>query len=209
MTRNLERQAANTWAIIPVRPTIAGKSRLATVLSEDQRRDLNDFFFRHTLEVVSAVFAPAYCLVISQSPALLHHAAALGFGILQEEGDNGLNKALQQAAGVAKAQGAASILSISCDLPYLKAADLEAMLALSDGNNVVIAPDAQGQGTNALLMSPVGAIPYNYGPGSFALHASATEKAGKNLAIVNRPGLAKDIDTPEDLQAFRAVTGKA
>ena len=198
----------SVWAIIPVRPTIEGKSRLSSVLNAEQRRDLNEFFFHHTMKIVCAVLPPAHCLVISQSPDLLHYATGLGVGTILEPGESGLNKALQQAAAEARARGATSILSISCDLPYLQASDLEAMLAASNGNNVVIAPDAPGEGTNALLMSPAGAIPYTYGLGSFAKHASAAEKASKKLVIIQRPGLANDIDTPEDLLAFKAATGQ-
>jgi 2-phospho-L-lactate guanylyltransferase len=64
---------------------------------------------------------------------------------------------------------------------------------------VVVAPDFRRQGTNALLVCPVGLIDYDFGPGSFERHCQLAREAGARLEICELPSLALDMDIPEDL----------
>ena len=73
------------------------------------------------------------------------------------------------------------------------------MDAAADGPAVVIAPDRLGTGTNGLALSPPGIIGFRFGAGSFAAHRAEAQAAGVEPAVVVRPGLAFDLDTPEDL----------
>ena len=43
------------WAIVPVKPLRLGKSRLAEMLSEDERADLNRRLLVHTLTTLAAI----------------------------------------------------------------------------------------------------------------------------------------------------------
>jgi 2-phospho-L-lactate guanylyltransferase len=69
---------------------------------------------------------------------------------------------------------------------------------------VAIAPDRAGTGTNGLALRPPDAIPFHFGAGSRAAHAAAAEAANVPLTVVERPGLAFDLDTPEDLRGWLA-----
>jgi 2-phospho-L-lactate guanylyltransferase len=64
---------------------------------------------------------------------------------------------------------------------------------------VVVAPDRHHQGTNALLVCPVGLIDYDFGPDSFQRHCDRAQEAGARLEICELPSLALDVDLPEDL----------
>ena len=64
---------------------------------------------------------------------------------------------------------------------------------------IVVAPDRHRQGTNALLVCPVGLIEYEFGPGSFQRHCDLAVKAGARLEVCELPSLALDVDFPEDL----------
>ena len=194
------------WAIIPARPLEEGKSRLASALSDSERRRLNETFFRQTLEIAASTLGPERTVAISRSPVMLQLARSRGIGAILEDTPHGLNEALTQAAAHARAAGATGVLSLSCDLPFLLPEDLQALIAASEnGDGIAIAGDRAGTGTNALLVSPVGAIPYLYGPGSFDRHCKATEQAGLKLTIVRRPGLAFDVDTPDDLEQMEEI----
>jgi 2-phospho-L-lactate guanylyltransferase len=182
------------WAIIPAKPATEGKSRLTGSLPPDVRARLNLNLFRHTLSIAGSVFAPANIIVISRDPAFLGLAHAAGARAVAEHGYE-LNQALHQAALIPPANDA--VLTISTDLPNLAAADLHAMLL--GRTAIAIAPDRAEQGTNALLTSPAAIIPYQFGEGSFARHRDSAGLAGKVPRIVSRPGLAFDLDTPEDL----------
>ena len=194
------------WAIIPARPLEEGKSRLAEALTQTERQRLNQRFFRQTLDVTAAVVGRERTLVVSCSEPLLSIARSLSFETLLEVQPHGLNAALTQAAEAARQRGATGVLSVSCDLPFLIPDELRALLDVAhQGDGLAIASDRAGTGTNALVMSPIGAIPYRYGIGSFAAHQEAARAAGLTLNVVRRAGLSFDIDTPDDFEQMEEI----
>jgi 2-phospho-L-lactate guanylyltransferase len=194
------------WAIIPARPLEEGKSRLAEALTPAERQRLNQNFFRRTLDVTASVIGREQTLVVSRSQELLAAAKSMAFETLLEAPPYGLNVALAQAADSVRLRGATGVLSVSCDLPFLIADDLRALLNVAiEGDGLAIASDRAGTGTNALVVSPVAAIPYLYGEGSFAAHLKAAENAGLALNVVRRPGLSFDIDTPDDFEQMEEI----
>jgi 2-phospho-L-lactate guanylyltransferase len=194
------------WAIIPARPLEDGKSRLAEALTAAERQRLNQRFFRQTLDVTAAVIGRDRTLVISRSEPLLAIARSLSFETLLEVAPHGLNPALTQAANAVRRRGATGVLSVSCDLPFLIPDELRALLDVAhQGDGLAIASDRAGTGTNALVMSPIGAIPYLYGIGSFAAHQEAARAAGLTLNVVRRAGLSFDIDTPDDFEQMEEI----
>jgi 2-phospho-L-lactate guanylyltransferase (CobY/MobA/RfbA family) len=53
-------------------------------------------------------------------------------------------------------------------------------------------------------MRPPGAVATRFGAtNSSAVHAEAARAAGLDAVLVDLPGLAFDVDTPEDLAAWR------
>lgn len=194
------------WAIVPARPLEEGKSRLAEALTQTERQRLNQRFFRQTLDVTAAVVGRERVLVVSRSESLLAMARSLSFATLLEAPPHSLNAALTQAADAARQVGAGGILSVSCDLPFLIPDELRALIDVAhEGDGLAIASDRAGTGTNALMMSPVGAIPYLYGIGSFAAHQAAARAAGFTLNVVRRAGLSFDIDTPDDFEQMEEI----
>jgi len=189
----------NLRLLIPVKPLPEGKQRLAARLSPAQRHALNRHLCLHTFEIACQVLAATDCIVVSRCDEVLTLARAHGMQALREHPPGGLNAALEQASGLARTQGAEAVLSLSCDLPDLSIDDLHALIARAARGRIVLGPDKAGSGTNALLVSPPGAISYHYGPGSHARHRCAARNAGLRFETVDRPGIAEDIDTPEDL----------
>jgi 2-phospho-L-lactate guanylyltransferase len=63
----------------------------------------------------------------------------------------------------------------------------------------VISPDGASAGTNALLLSPPDALPFAFGPGSYEAHLRAARERGLDVRVRERPHLAFDLDTAEDL----------
>jgi 2-phospho-L-lactate guanylyltransferase len=184
------------WAAIPVKPLAEGKSRLAAALSPQARERLNSLLFRQTLDAVGAVIRPENVIVVSRDASLRDAAAARGMRVIAERG-NTLNEALGEALEVA--QGGA-LLAISTDLPEITSDDVRAMLIPADGPGVSIAPDRAGRGTNALFTVPAGCVPFCFGDDSFAAHLAAARRRGIGPKIVSRPGLAFDLDLPDDMR---------
>ncbi|HLE15214.1 MAG TPA: 2-phospho-L-lactate guanylyltransferase [Anaerolineales bacterium] len=189
------------WAIVPVKPLRWGKSRLAGVLTQEERTDLNSQLLIHTLNTLKSLKEIEHVLVISRDPAALAIARKRGARTLQENGTPELNSALARATIVARNHSTRGVLIIPADLPLLTPEDVRSMLdRAAEPPVVVVAPDRHRQGTNALLVCPAGLIEYDFGPDSYPRHCQRAIKAGARLEICELPSLALDMDLPEDLQ---------
>jgi 2-phospho-L-lactate guanylyltransferase len=199
--RRKEAECMTVWAIVPVKPLRRGKSRLAGVLSDDERTDLNSRLLAHTLDTLKEIPEIEHVLVVSRDPAALALARDHGARTVQENGAPQLNVALARATVVVKNYKTRGVLVVPADLPLLTAEDVRVMLdKATDPPVVVLAPDRHRQGTNALLICPAGMIEYEFGPDSFRRHCEITRQAGARLEIVELPSLALDVDLPEDLE---------
>lgn len=196
------------WAIVPVKPLRRGKSRLAEVLSEDERADLNQRLLAHTLDTLTAIQEIEHVLVVSRDPAALALARDHGARTVQENGAPQLNVALARATVVVKNYTTRGVLIVPADLPLITPEDVRAMLdRAKDPPVVVVAPDRHRQGTNALLVCPVGLIQYDFGPGSFRRHCERALQAGARLEVLDLPSLGLDVDLPEDLDMVSEELG--
>jgi len=179
------------WAIIPVKPFAEGKSRLG--LPSDLRQSACRAFFGRVFGAVSDVLPPRNILVVSRDDEVMAMARMGGARALREEKGGDLNDALSAGAVFAEERGATGLLSIASDLPSVTAEDVESMIGVFDGDNLVIAPDEDGGGTNAMLMPPR-AMPYRHGENSFWRHLDAAKAEDRRIMIVSRSGLSQDID---------------
>lgn len=196
------------WAIVPVKPLRRGKSRLAPMLSEDERTLLNQELLERTLDTLSSLKELDQVLVVSRDPQALTIARRHGAMTVLEDGQPQLNTALARATVVAQLHAAQGVLILPADLPLLVAEDLLTLMdRAAKPPVVVIAPDRHREGTNALLTMPAGLIDYDYGEGSFQRHCERAKQAGARLEIVELPALALDLDLPEDLEMVRKLEG--
>src|SRR5690606_26816895 len=190
----------STWAIIPVKPLNRAKSRLADVLSPEQRQQLAESMFRHVLETVRNVPQIIGTLVISRDSKALSIAREYEAKTVQETGTPELNSALTRATQVVASWGVESLLVLPADLPLVHADDLMDMISLGRGfPAVVIATDQNRDGTNALFMRPPGIMPYAYGPGSYERHMALARAAGVKAKTFFSEQLSLDIDVAGDL----------
>jgi 2-phospho-L-lactate guanylyltransferase len=197
-----------TWAIVPVKPLLIGKSRLGSVLSGEERSRLSRMLLERTLGVLKDTPGIDNTLVVSRDPEVLAIAREFGARTVLEHGQTktDLNLALLRAAAVAKAFEIHGILVLPADLPLVSPEDIQALLDESGkAPVVVIAPDRRNDGTNALLMSPAGLIKFDYGPNSFNRHCMHALAAGANLEIVRRINLGLDLDLPDDLTYYENI----
>ena len=90
---------------------------------------------------------------------------------------------------------------ISADLPLIRADEVEELLAATPARGIAIARALDG-GTNAVAMRPPGVVRTRFGePGSAGVHAGL----GVDHVVLDLPGLAFDVDTPEDLAKMQAA----
>jgi 2-phospho-L-lactate guanylyltransferase len=103
-------------------------------------------------------------------------------------------------------EGATGMLQVPADIPLVTPEDIVALLTIhGEAPAVTLAPARDERGTNAVVCSPPDVMPLRFGGDSFSGHVRRARAQGIQPRIVMRPGLALDIDTPEDLGAFLAA----
>lgn len=192
------------WLVAPVKPFAEGKSRLATVLSWQQRRGLNHYLFHNLLALVQAAQVFTGVIVVGRDPQVVAEVTWERVFFEQEEKQS-LNEALEQGRRRALLQGAEAILILPADLPLLTVGDITQLYKLGRTQpSMVIAPSHDG-GTNALLLHPPQMIPFAFGEQSFTRHCTLAEKVRLPYHIYESPSLSFDLDWPKDLAQLSMI----
>jgi 2-phospho-L-lactate guanylyltransferase len=193
------------WAIVPVKPLRRGKSRLADVLTSEERTDLNRHLLENTIDTLKSLPGIEHVLVVSRDSEALAMARDLGARTVLENKNSDLNIALARATVIAKTYATRGVLILPVDLPLITPEDIQTMLdKVGEPPVVVVAPDRCYNGTNAMLVCPAGLIEYEYGPNSFERHCERAKAVGARLEICELPSLSLDLDNPEDLNLVEA-----
>ena len=196
----------NLWAIIPVKPLRRGKSRLAGVLSEDQRTYANEFMLKHVLHEISSIEKLQGILVISSDPYALSVAHEYAVRTIRENRLTNINQALRKATRAAKTLGANAVLILPADLPVLIKGDAQKIInSMNQPPEIIIAPDRYKQGTNAILVNPVNAIMYDFGINSFQKHIEQAERNNVKTNVIISDSIGFDLDLPQDLEFLRQI----
>ena len=95
------------------------------------------------------------------------------------------------------------MLTLPGDIPLISPNEIEQLLAAHrTAPAFTIAPSHDERGSNAVICSPPNGVPLRFGEDSFFPHLEAAENRGIRPSVLRLPGIALDIDTPEDLAAF-------
>ena len=196
-------RTARTIAILPVKSFGAAKQRLADALGAGARQALAQAMFSDVLATLRHVPELDEIAVVTADRAAEAAAAGEGVTVLHDSAQAGQSAAALIGIGHALATGYERVLLVPGDTPLLQPSEVAALLKSTGG--VVIVADRHGTGTNALVLSPPGAIEPSFGPGSFARHVAAAEAGGLPHRADDVPGLALDVDTPADLAQLAAA----
>jgi len=182
--------------IIPAKPFSEAKTRLATILSPEQRANLSRTLLKQTIKTASSI-GPV--VVVSRGYAARCAAKQAGAWPIAEIVAD-LNAAISQGIAFALAERAGAALILPLDLPLLTLSELQTLvdLGMQASPSIVVAPCQRNRGTNALLLRPPDLIAPQFGNNSFAAHQSAAQIAGVAPKIYRSTGLTHDLDTPDD-----------
>jgi len=199
------------WAVVVARVR-APKSRLAGVLDQAARQALVLDMLEHVLDACRS------CALLKGTIAVVdtREAQQLAFGagvcVVPEPpgGFGGMNAAVQAGLEKAAQCGAAGAIVLPGDLPLLSDTDLDSLISAADRleRAVVIGASRDGAGTNALLLRPPDVIAPAFGPPSVDRHAALARSAGARVSELRGLDLALDVDTPDDLEVWRALQRK-
>ena len=188
--------------LLPVKDFRESKQRLVPALDANARAQLAQAMLRDVLSVLARARAPQRVVVFTAADEVMQMARPFGFNIAFEKSVDGHSAAVNQMVEELSATSS-RILSIAADLPRLVPSEIDfAFNAASEP--ITFIPSRDWTGTNGVLFIPPARIAMEYGQGSFRRHLSKATAAGIRSDVMDLPGIAFDIDTPEDLQAFLA-----
>jgi 2-phospho-L-lactate guanylyltransferase len=186
---------------LPLKPFDRGKERLAGAVSGLQRNRLSRAVAAAVLDACRD--AGAAVAVVTSDDEVRRWALERGAATIREPDGGGLDGAAAAAAAAAAARRMGFAI-VHADLPLLQPDDIEVVIDALRPGGAVLAPSRDG-GTNVLAATD--SLPFHYGPGSFRRHLAAV--AGRRPAVVVRPGLCVDIDSPGDVAGVVALRAGA
>ena len=198
-----------TLAILPVKSFSRAKQRLRGGLDPELRESLAEAMFRDVLDALGAADGVDAVVVVTAGEVPGAIAREHGVRVLNDR-EQGHSAAALIGIEAALAGGYDEALLVPGDCPALDPDELEVLLARPVlPPSALIVPDRHGTGTNALLLTPPGALAPSFGPDSCERHAQLARAAGTHAEVVEVPSLALDVDTPEDLAALVAASDRA
>jgi len=201
-------------AIVPVKGLATAKSRLAPRLSPDERASLSLRLFDRVLVAITSTAGIDRVVVVTSDESVRDRARLGGAEVVDEPPASDSvdartehqqhNAALEHARTETIARwNPAALLVVAADLPFLSSSDLTGLIERgTTDDTVVLGVDRAGTGTNALLLRPANAVPFRFGPNSFAAHRTEASKRGLRFLVHDVPGIASDVDVPRDLEVL-------
>lgn len=188
---------------VPVKALGRSKSRLSPICSPLERGALTLAMLEDVLD--AALDVPGWeTWVISPDEAVLEVAARRRARAVLEETPSLLG-AVRQVDEETTERGADSLAIVLGDTPLLSAPELTD--ALQTLGPVVLAPATDELGTNVLIRRPPRAIRPRFGSGSFAKHRTEAARKRLPVSVVHGPGLAFDLDGPDDILTLLEAGG--
>jgi 2-phospho-L-lactate guanylyltransferase len=197
------------WVVLPVKDLPDAKQRLAVVLSAQERQALFRAILHDVLSTLAASVGLAGILLVTRDLEARRLATRYGARVLMEEESRGHTAAGNLGALTLTQEGATGMVQLPGDIPLVTPEDIAALLHVhGQAPAVTLAPSRDERGTNAVACSPPDVLPLCFGDDSFLAHLRRARSLGIAPQTVRRPGLALDLDTPNDLAAFLAAPSK-
>jgi len=186
-------------AAVPVKRLSQAKSRLAGVLSREERESLVVYLLERTVAALRESGAVDRIALVTAEADL---AARLSVEWLPDAGS--LNGSLRAAAVCASNAGAGGLLIIPADLAFLRPDDVAHVVHARSANGGVVLAPAEDGGTAALFLTPPDVLPPSFGAHSARLHEVLARGRSLNLRMVSTPTLCFDLDEEADYQRYTA-----
>jgi len=191
------------WAVVPVKRFKEAKTRLDSILTNDERECLSRAMLTDVLTTLSQTPSIAGVLVVTRDPEAKMMAESTGARVLEESAEWGHNVSVMKAARLLQETGCNGLFCIPGDVPLVTVDDIEhAVNTHGDGDAVTLIPSLDGKGSNGIVCSPPDVIPFCYGENSFLVHLATAQVHGIGPKVLKLSGLGLDIDSADDLTAF-------
>jgi 2-phospho-L-lactate guanylyltransferase len=193
--------------LVPVKNLSAAKQRLAAVLDQPSRTKLAQAMLHDVLTALHGWKNRPQVAVVTSDAYAVALATEYGFDIIADPDNPGETGAIEMATRISVERGADSTLIIPADIPLIQVWELEEIMENAPVTGSVLVPAADGRGTNAAFRRPADLFPLRFGNDSFKPHHAAAQATGKPCVVLNLPGIAVDVDNPEDLEQMTSLPG--
>ena len=194
--------------LVPVKDLAHAKQRLSAVLTPQERLALAQAMCEDVLQELARWQKRPGVAVVTGDPFARDLAARFDFEVIADAVNPGETGAIEMATAECRRRGADRTLVVPADIPLLEASELQRIADSAPPGGAVLVPDAAGRGTNAALRAPADLFPLRFGNDSFLPHLAAAKATGRPCVILTLPGIARDVDRPEDLKELAAAKGE-
>jgi 2-phospho-L-lactate/phosphoenolpyruvate guanylyltransferase len=194
--------------LVPVKNLVDAKQRLSSILSREERFELAQAMCEDVLQTLARWQGRPPVAVVTSDSFARDLAARFGFEVIADDSNPGETGAIEMATALCRERGARHTLVIPADIPLIESSELQMIVDSAPSSGAVLAPDAAGRGTNAAWRSPADLFPLRFGNDSFLPHLAAAKATGLPCVVLELPGIARDVDRPEDLRELAAAGGE-
>ncbi len=193
--------------LVPIKNTATAKQRLAALLDQPARTKLAQAMLYDVLTALHRWEDRPSVGIVTGDPYAAALAQEYKFDVIPDPDNPGETGAIEMATQVCVERGAEFTLVIPADIPLIQSWELEGILKKAPKEGSVLVPAADGRGTNAAFRRPASLFPLRFGNDSFKPHLTAAKATGKPCVVLNLPGVAVDVDNPEDLHQLISLPG--
>jgi len=187
---------------IPMKDLVNAKQRLVSALAGGERGALATAMLEDVLAAVKGAALDAVW-VITRDASVIAVAQRFGARVIDEPANRGHTAAVADAQARAVDEGVQVFATIPGDVPCVTAAEVDALLdGIAEVPGVAFAASRSGLGTNGVVLTPPDALALRFGEPSFEAHLASARARGLTPRVLHLPGLALDIDSPDDLTAL-------
>jgi 2-phospho-L-lactate guanylyltransferase len=186
--------------LIPVKNLARAKQRLAGALTQMQRSQLAQAMLRDVMTAASGLLDRIDVALVTGDSRAQRLAREFAVKVINDTRNESETAAIEMATAWAEQHGYDTTMVIPGDIPLITSDELRQVLDAAPNEGAVFVPAYDRRGSNCVLRRPASIIPLRFGNDSFLPHCEAMKKTGKELIILEMPGIGLDIDHPHELE---------
>lgn len=187
------------WLILPIKAFDSAKKRLGEHLNVQQRQQLAQAMLLDMLAQLAAFTEDFDIVLISKDAAVAAIAEQMHCQFLLEPTEcTTLNHAVSYAVAQAEKQLVRQVFILHGDLPLIQQEDIRVFLQHAEHTPLVLVPDEQQNGTNAIALRLPSEFVFSYGEQSFAKHCAIAKTQQLAYSVLMLDSFAVDIDFLDD-----------
>ncbi|HEX3942499.1 MAG TPA: 2-phospho-L-lactate guanylyltransferase [Rhizomicrobium sp.] len=191
--------------LVPVKDLGGAKRRLSPLLTAEERTQLARAMVEDVFDALVPFAASPGVAVVSGDPWASRQAKARNFTVILDDIQESETAAIELGTAFCMNNSAEFSVVFPADIPLITSAEVRKVLNAMPAQGCVVVPAGDGRGTNGILRCPADLIPLRFGNDSLLPHLAAARATGHEVIVLrDLPGIALDVDRPEDLAALLA-----